>query len=222
MMLSSAAVFLASIALAAAATTRDSNQFLDTVLLHNAPGLVRASSKLYPVARIPDFKIKVSSTGLTNRDLKAELEHGAIHGFDTHVRRVGDCNPPVLIAGNVTVSCILGLNGINATFAAEVKGDSLIARKKVVPVNVTVVDTTGRLECSAHPGGTGSIRTFYVEHIKFRTKYGSDLSLNDERKKKFKEEVEKKVNAELYSLLYNEYQGVLNRAVHATPFPRIP
>ncbi|XP_064474591.1 uncharacterized protein LOC135388755 [Ornithodoros turicata] len=216
------AFFLAAtVTLSLAATTRDSNQYIDTVLQHNLPGLVRGTGKLYPVATIPDFKIKVESTSVTNRDLKADLEHGAVHGLDTRVRRAGDCNPPVLIAGNVTISCILDFSGINATFAAEVKGDSLLARKKVVPVNVTVTDTTGRLEATALPGAPATIRTFYLESIKLRTKYGKDLSLNDERKREFKSKVEEKVNAHLYSLLYNDYQAVLNRAIQATPFPRV-
>ncbi|KAL3238284.1 hypothetical protein MRX96_021962 [Rhipicephalus microplus] len=55
----------------------------------------------------------------------------------------------VLIKGNVTVSCLLELKGINASLITEVKGETFARKEKTVPVNVTVVDTVANFEATA-------------------------------------------------------------------------
>lgn len=204
-----------------AGSVRDSNAFMDQVLLQKMPGLVRSNSRLYPNVTIPEFKFKVKSTSATNRDLKAKMKDGAVQGFDNGVHRTTDCNTPAPIAGNISVSCILDFNGIYTTFLAKTEGDDLLGREKRVPVNVTVVDTTGRFEASAAPGRAGIVRTFHIEKIRLRTVYGNNLHLNDARRTEFLRNIEEKVTAVLYDALYNDYMNLLGRAVEGAAFPRL-
>lgn len=204
-----------------AASVQDSNAFMDQVLLQKMPSLVRSNSRLYPNVTIPEFKFKVQSTAVSNRDLKAKMKEGAVQGFEKGVRRITDCNAPARIAGNTSISCILDFGGIYTTFLAKTEGDDLLGRDKRVPVNVTVVDTTGRFEASAAPNKAAIVRTFHIERIRLRTVYGDNLHLNDARRAAFLQNIEEKVTAVLYDTLYNDYMNLLGRAVEGASFPRV-
>ncbi|CAN7988716.1 unnamed protein product, partial [Ixodes hexagonus] len=200
---------------------KDSNNFMDSVLLEKMPPLVKSSLKLYPFATMEDFKFKVPSTAITNRELRASLRSGAIRGFEDGIHRVGDCEIPTLVSGNTSIICVLDFNGLNASLSAEVAGDSLSAPTKMVTVNVAVVDTAGRFEASALPDKPGVVRTFYVEQINLRTTYGHNLHLNRPRQNKFVHEVEMRVHSALYHLLYGEYLRLLNQAVESAMLPQV-
>ncbi|CAN7990413.1 unnamed protein product, partial [Ixodes hexagonus] len=202
------------------ASVKDSNDFLDHVLLQKMPPLVRRTAKLYPNATIGEFKFTVERTGITNRELKVKMKQGAIRGFDTGVHRVGDCGPVAAIGFDASISCTVDFTGINATFMAKVEGDNLLSTDKRILVTVKVVDTVGRFEAMSS-GRLNKVRTFHIEKIRFNTNYDSHLNLNAARRTKFIEEVEKKVNHELYTLLYNDYLQLLNEAVGAAHFPRL-
>ncbi|EEC15761.1 secreted protein, putative [Ixodes scapularis] len=130
------------------ASIKDSNDFLDHVLLQKMPALVRRTAKLYPNATIGEFKFTR------------------------------------------------------------------------IPITVNVVDTVGRFEAMSS-GRLTKVRTFHIDKIRFNTQYDKQLNLNAARRSKFIEEVEKKVNHELYTLLYNDYLQLLNEAVAAAHFPRL-
>ncbi|KAH8041019.1 hypothetical protein HPB51_013679 [Rhipicephalus microplus] len=147
------------------------------------------------------------------------MKEGAVRGFDTGIRRTTDCNPPAPVAFNVSVSCILDFNGLYTTFVAKTEGDNLLGTEKRVPVNVTVVDTTGRFEATSATGRAGVVRTFHIDKIRLRTTYGDNLHLNDARKTEFLRQIEEKVTAVLYDALYNEYMHLLNRALDGLRFP---
>ncbi|KAL1442058.1 hypothetical protein MTO96_008066 [Rhipicephalus appendiculatus] len=150
-------LFAALIAVSWAGGAKDSNAFMDQILLQKMPNLVRSNSRLFPNVTIPEFKFKVESTRGLNRDLKVKMKEGAVRGFDTGIHRTTDCNPPVPVAFNVSVSCLLDFNGIYTTFVAKTEGDNLLGTEKRVPVNVTVVDTTGRFEATSATGRAGVI-----------------------------------------------------------------
>lgn len=208
------------VAFAHTSTVRDSNRFLDIILEDKLPQQIKALKHIYPFVKVPDFKFKIKSTGITNRELKVKVKYGTLNGFDTGVRRVGECHPPVLIKGNITVSCLLEFKGINASFIVEVKGDTLVRKEKTVPVNVTVVDTVANFEATAYPGHAGTLRTFHIEQIRFHTVYGRHLSLNSERQRSFNSEIERSLQSVLYDLLYTDYKKALEKAVESVPFPR--
>ncbi|KAG0414874.1 hypothetical protein HPB47_007951 [Ixodes persulcatus] len=121
------------------------------------------------------------------------MKQGAIRGFDTGVHRVGDCGPVTAIGFDASLSCTVDFSGINATFMAKAM-------------------SSGRLT---------KVRTFHIDKIRFNTQYDKQLNLNAARRSKFIEEVEKKVNHELYTLLYNDYLQLLNEAAAAAHFPRL-
>ncbi|KAH6938955.1 hypothetical protein HPB50_015079 [Hyalomma asiaticum] len=207
------------VALLHTSTVRDSNRFLDIILEDKVPPQIRGLKHVYPFVKVPDFKFKIKSTAITNRELKVKVKNGALRGFDTGVRRVGECHPPVLIHGNITVSCILEFKGINASFIVEVKGDTLVRKEKTVPVNVTVVDTVGNFEATAYPGHPGALRTFHIEHIRFHTVVDRRLKLSSERQRSFNSEMERSLHTILYDLLYTDYKRALEKAVESMPFP---
>uniref|UniRef100_A0A023FZB1 Putative secreted protein n=1 Tax=Amblyomma parvum TaxID=251391 RepID=A0A023FZB1_AMBPA len=216
-------IALAVLSCASAGTVQEANSYMDLVLEQHLPPLVRGSHQLYPGARIPDFHFKILKTGITNRDLKANISEGFIHGFDEGVHRLGNCEPPMLIEGNTTVNCVLNMTGIGATLTATTKGDSLVGTIKTIWVNVTLKkETVLRVGITALAGRAASLQTFFMEKLKLKTKYDSHLSLNDEREDQFEEHIEEKVRDILISTVYNPYKDLFARAVGlGTPaFPR--
>lgn len=200
-------------------TIRDSNRFLDIILEDKVPPQIRGLKHVYPFVKVPEFKFKIKSTGITNRELKVKVKNGALRGLDTGVRRVGECQPPVLISGNVTISCILELKGINASFMVEVKGDTLVRKEKTMPVNVTIVDTVGHFEATAYPGRPGALRTFHIEQVRFHTVFDRRLRLNSERQRSFNSEMERSLHSIIYDLFYTDYKRALEKAIESMPFP---
>lgn len=219
-MMRQAILFASVLAAAHLSTVRDSNRFLDVLLEDKVPMNLREYRTIYPTANVPEFKFKIPSTGVTNREVSVKVKPGTIRGFDTGVRRTGECHPPVLIEGNVTIACLIDFGGINASFKTEVKGDTIVRKEKTVYVNVTVVDTVARFEATAMPGRPGSLRTFYIEHINLHTVPDKKLNLNTERQRKFSQEIEEVLQSTIYNLLYTEYKTALERAIEKTPFPR--
>uniref|UniRef100_A0A023GA00 Putative secreted protein n=1 Tax=Amblyomma triste TaxID=251400 RepID=A0A023GA00_AMBTT len=216
-------IVFAVLSCVSAGTVPEANHYMDLVLEQHLPPLVRGSSALYPGARIPDFHFKILKTGITNRDLKANITEGLVHGFDEGVHRLGNCEPPMLIEGNTTVSCVLNMTGIGATLTATTKGDTLVGTIKTIWVNVTLKkETVLRVGITALPGRTATLQTFFMEKLKLKTKYDSHLSLNDEREDQFEEHIEEKVRDILISTIYNPYKDAFARAVGiGTPaFPR--
>ncbi|XP_037562574.1 uncharacterized protein LOC119441965 [Dermacentor silvarum] len=216
-------IIFAVIASASASTVQDSNAYMDLVLEQHLPRLVLGNHELYPGARIPDFHFKILKTGITNRDLKANISDGWIHGFDTGVHRLGNCEQPILLSGNTTVNCVLNMTGIGATLTATTKGDSLVGTIKTIWVNVTLKkETVLRVAVTAQHPKPASLMTFFMERLKLKTKYDDNLSLNDDREEQFEELIEEKVRDILISAIYNPYKAMFETAVQmATPaFPR--
>lgn len=207
-------VAVALLSCVSAGTVQDANRYMDHVLNEYLPPLVRGTPALYPAAHIPDFSFKILKTGITNRDLKANISEGGIHGFDEGIQRQGDCDHPVLLDGNTTVKCVLNMTGIGATFVATTKGDNLAGTIKTIWVNVTLKrEAKIKVGVTAHAGKTPVLNTFIMEDIKLKTKYDSHLSLNDEREDQFEEHIEEKVKDTLLAAIYNVYKALLDRAV---------
>lgn len=205
----------------AAATVQDANHFVDTVLNDRLPPLVRASLTLFPVVRIPFFNFDVAKNAPTNRNLHSNLTEGAIRGLDTVVKRMGECLAPAFKDGIPTITCTLDLNGINTTFLAFTRGDNLLSSLKEIWVNTVTVDSVARFEATGVRGRESVLRTFEVPHLHFATSYNSELHLNTERQRQFKNHIEAKVKETLQETLYGEYRLLLTRAVAATPFPDV-
>lgn len=212
--------FLAAASYALSASVRDANIYVDVIFHDKMPQLVRTSERLFPYAVIPDFRFKVYKNGLTNRDLKVNMTHGEIHGLETALRRAGDCQAPYLRDGQTIIGCNLMVEGVNTTFVALAKGDTLVAIWKQIWVNVVVRDTVAQFEVTAPPNRDGTLATFLLGDIKFHTTYDSDLSLNEGRRNSFKHEIETRVKEELRQIFYNHYKDLLRRAVESVPFPR--
>lgn len=214
-------VVLAIVSYASSASVSDANTFVDAVFRDKMPLLVKGSARMFPYASIPDFRFKVFKNALTNRDLKVNMTRGEIRGLDEALYRAGDCQAPFLRDGQTVITCRLAFRGLNTTFVALAKGDTLVAIWKTIWVNVLVRDTLAQFEANAPVGRDGTLRTFQVDDFKFDTTYNSDLSLNEGRREKFKEEIERRVREELMHLLYNDYKDQLRRAVESVTFPRV-
>ncbi|XP_070392797.1 salivary anticoagulant protein P23-like [Dermacentor albipictus] len=149
------------------------------------------------------------------------MTRGEIRGLDTALQKLGHCPAPFLRDGETVVFCNLAVQGLNITFTALAKGDTLVAIWKTIWVNVAVKDTMAQFEASAPNGRDGTLRTFLIEDIRLDVTYDSDLSLNSARSQKFKEEIAARVKDELRHIFYNDYKDLLRRAVESVPFPRV-
>lgn len=200
-------------------TVTEANNFMDTALGSRLQPLVVGSQLLYPFARIDNFNISVLKTGITNRKLKANITNGALWGWESGIRRLGDCTPSRRDAHTV-IACTLDLSGINATFIAETRGDTLSNTQKTIHVNVTVIDTVGQLEATTGTRGEGVLHTLMVQQIHLKVDYDSELHLNEERERQFKGFFKQPVVNKMFEVLYGPYKDVLGRAITLTPFPR--
>uniref|UniRef100_A0A131YP95 Amblyomma 40 33 family member n=1 Tax=Rhipicephalus appendiculatus TaxID=34631 RepID=A0A131YP95_RHIAP len=214
---------LAVLSRASAGTIAEANAYIDTVLDHYLPTLVRSTPVLYPFVAIPDFHFKILKTGITNRDLKVNITEGGIHGFDEGVHRLGNCENPILVDGNTTVNCVLNMTGIGATLTATTKGDTLVGTIKTIWVNVTLKkETVLKVSVTALTPKPPSLQTFFMEKLKLSTKYDKHLSLNEDREDEFEDIIEEKVKDFLISAVYNPYKTLFDRAVQQAyqAFPR--
>ncbi|KAH7962748.1 hypothetical protein HPB52_017775 [Rhipicephalus sanguineus] len=191
----------------------DANTFVDNVFKDNLPPLVRGSPRLFPYATIGDFIFTVPKNRITNRDLTVNVTSGEIRGLDTALQRKGDCQAPFFHNGRTVVSCNIAIQGLNITFTSMVKGDSLVATWKTIWVKVDVTDSNIQFEAITPIGpGIGILRAFHIDDITLDVTYDSNLSLNEGRREKFKEEIAAKVKKELRRIFF-EYKSLLPRAV---------
>ncbi|KAM7285167.1 hypothetical protein ISCGN_032127 [Ixodes scapularis] len=198
----------------AVATVTDANNFMDAVLHTRIPALITSEPILFPFATIPPFNFTVAGTNiLTNRELQVNVSRGEIRGFNTEVKRVGDCMPPVLREGKTSIRCTLNFTGINATFDTHTRGDNIVASDKNIWVRASVIDTTGEFEAVAERGKQGNVHTFLVDKIHVKVKNDKALSLNDKRKKKFRQHFEDKVLTVLPQIFYGAYLHLLGAAI---------
>ncbi|KAL1425095.1 hypothetical protein MTO96_019450 [Rhipicephalus appendiculatus] len=138
---------------------------LDTIFNENVPLVVKDSPRLFPYATIGDFSFTVPKNRFTNRDLTVNMTHGEVRGLDTALQRKEDCREPLFRDGQTVVSCSLAINGLNITFIAQVKGDSLISSWKTIWVNVAVKDSVTHFEAATPTGpGIGSHQEYIHSH----------------------------------------------------------
>ncbi|KAL3243706.1 hypothetical protein MRX96_020094 [Rhipicephalus microplus] len=145
---------------------------------------------------------------------------GIFRGFDTGIRRLGDCDKPSHVGRNTSVSCTLDFSGITASFVAVTKGDDLAGTIKAVPVNVVVRTGAARIEATAAPGKEAILRTFLIDYVNLDVAHGANLSLNEDRDRGFKYHVRTNVARELDALLHEEYAPLLGRAIATTDLPK--
>ncbi|XP_003742234.1 uncharacterized protein LOC100901442 [Galendromus occidentalis] len=196
--------------LAHGGTIAQSNHFIDDLLGTR----IRSEASAYHLdgVSVGDFTLeKIKSNSLTNRDIKGNFTNGFVRGL-TGIKRAGDCSPTAWIGGNITLSCKLDINSVFAEWKFSVKGHTLSGNIKEVPAKAQLKETTALFEASAFPNRSVSLRTFYVEKMKFKMEV-EDLGLNDERKKNLYDQLEKKATAELYNTFYNQYSKALSNAL---------
>ncbi|XP_022669625.1 uncharacterized protein LOC111271170 [Varroa jacobsoni] len=209
---------LGSCTLANAGTIAQSNHFVDDLFGSKLKGEAHAYN-LNGVS-IPDWTLeKIKSTGLTNRDIKGNFTNGYVRGL-TDMKRSGDCSPTAWIGGNITLSCRIDINSVYAEWKLSVKGHTLSGNIKELPLKVQLKDTSALFEASAFPNRAVSLRTFYIEKMKFKLDY-EDLGLNDERKKNLHDQAEKHASAEIFNVAYNTLSKAISSAMRGTTLPPV-
>ncbi|CAN8025403.1 unnamed protein product [Ixodes persulcatus] len=212
-------LFLGALGYAHAATVNEANNFVDTVLNERLQRAVRLSGSLFPFAPIPVFNFVVPNNATTNRDLDVEMTEGLIHGLDTALRRMGDCQSRNVNDGFPSILCTLDFSGVNTTFLALTTGDDVAGELKLAWVHVVTVDSIARLEITGSETRVASLQAFDVQNLQLITTYNRDLHLNTDRSRQFKEHVELKVKEALQDILKNELKVLLSRSVGSIAFP---
>uniref|UniRef100_A0A0K8R7U8 Putative cytotoxin-like protein n=1 Tax=Ixodes ricinus TaxID=34613 RepID=A0A0K8R7U8_IXORI len=212
-------LFLGVLSCAQAATVIEANNFVDTVLQERLPLVVRQSPSLFPAAHIPVFSFVVPHNAITNRDLDVNMTEGMIHGLDTALRRMGDCQSRDVKDGFPSIQCTLDLNEVNTTFLALTRGDNVVRSLKHIWVHAVTVDSIARLEITGSQTRVASLRAFDVQNLHFVTTYDRELHLNTDRSRQFKEHVELKVKEALQDIMQNEIKVLLSRSVVSIAFP---
>ncbi|CAN8025386.1 unnamed protein product, partial [Ixodes persulcatus] len=207
-----------------ASSVSDANHFLDTVLGEKVPALIEDYQSLYPFAiTLPSYFEIPSTNIITNRALQVDVSHGEYRGFQDTVKRLGDCQAPVLRDGKTSIKCTLDFAGMTANYTTMVRSGTFYRGLKALSTIRRVFSCAVFNSFRDHRLGqlTTQLRTFEVPHLHFTTLYNSDLHLNTERQRQFKAHIEAKVKQTLQEALYADYKLQLTRAVAATPFPNV-
>ncbi|KAL1425108.1 hypothetical protein MTO96_019459 [Rhipicephalus appendiculatus] len=123
-----------------------------------------------------------------------------------------------MVAGNVSVSCSLGIDGIVAELQTETKGDNLLATTKSVRVEARMSGMTGRLEVTSAMNQPAFLRSFVVENGNFDVTVGHNLELNSIRMGNFKSNIRRYLSQHLQEKFYSYYQTLLGHAFSSKSF----
>ncbi|XP_064474592.1 uncharacterized protein LOC135388756 [Ornithodoros turicata] len=187
------------------------NLFVDNVL---------RSSLLPPATPLQDFEFKVKKTGMTNRQLKAKFRNGALRQGSSRVARDEDCGDPVWMGGNITVVCSVSLGPVNATYDAEIKGDTLFGKtKKEVRALGVIPATKAKFEATVRPGYPLYVKGIYFDSLDVESDFSKKVNLNAERLQHLKDGFEKRVLSQVYNVLYSHYVMLLKGMLQSAPFP---
>lgn len=192
------------------------NDFVDTVLLQRMPTLIRETF-IQGHLSLPYHYFKVYKTSWTNRDLKVNVLSGRFRHFNTAVTRSDDCVLS-MVAGNVSVSCRLDVDGIVAELQTETKGDNLFATTKSVRVDARMSGMTGRLEVTSAMNQPAYLRTFIVENGYFDVTVGHNLELNSVRMSNFESNIRRYLGQQLQEKFYSYYETLLGHAFSRMSF----
>ncbi|XP_037528507.1 uncharacterized protein LOC119405743 [Rhipicephalus sanguineus] len=201
-----------------AGTKQDANNYIDAVLRDHLPANVR-SLNLDPT-HLPGFNVKIESTGLTNRDLKAQFPSGMLYGLSSVVRRRGDCGVPGWQGSSVTTGCYVSLDSLRLTFDGSVSGFSLLGGKKNVSLDLVVEKTNAFVEATAPLGQPATLKTLTLSGVEFRVNVNKKLELNDKREKKFLKAVKQSASTILQGILNSSFREALSRSVSRVQLPR--
>lgn len=202
---------------ALAGSKHDANNYIDAVLRDHLPVNAR-SLNLDPVF-LPGFNVKVESTSLTNRDIKAQFSTGTLYGLSNVVRRRGDCGVPGWQGSNVTAGCYVSLDNLRLTYDGEYSGFSMLGGKKKIGIDLVVEKTNALVEATGSPGRAATLKTLTVTGIEFRLTFNKKLELNDKREKKFAKAIKQSVSGILQGILYSSFREALSRSVGKVPLP---
>lgn len=120
----------------------DTNLFYDVLLEERLPKSVR--SLHYDPVELPSFSVQLENV----TDFKADLRRGLLHGLSGSLHRRGDCGPYIWRGANVTVDCVLRMNGLRVSYDGVTKQRNNSTEFKLdVDVEETTVfmQVTGRL-----------------------------------------------------------------------------
>uniref|UniRef100_V5GGX0 Putative secreted protein n=1 Tax=Ixodes ricinus TaxID=34613 RepID=V5GGX0_IXORI len=206
------------IAGAFAGSIQEANMYMDAVLRDHLPKNVR-SLNLDPIG-IPAFNVKVDSTGLTNRDLKAEFRSGTMYGLSSALRRHGDCGVPGWQGANVTTGCYVSLDGLRITFEGSAKGYDISGSKKLFSMDLVVEKTNAFVEATSWSGRPPVLKTLTVTGVNFRINIHKSLHLDSKRQKTFEKAISQSVQNLFLGVLYGSFRDALIRSVARVALPR--
>lgn len=201
-----------------AGTKTDSNMYMDTLLSMIVPD--KARSLGLDLVAVPNFRFKVKSTAVTNKDMKAEFHSGKLLGVvSPGLIRRGDCSAPGWLGSNITIGCYLSLDALHLSYLGSAKGDSLFNTNKSITLDVVPTNANAFIETTSTLGGRPTLRTWRILPINFVIGTSPALSLNSARKKAFNDEVSKNAQTAILNVLLIGYKQALEASVQSTRMP---
>jgi len=154
------------------------------------------------------FNFKLPSTGITNRDVKADFLQGSLYGLSKLVRS-GDCSNGTSGADYV-IGCWVKLQPIVVQMNADVKGDVISGITKHINTQSNVASNTNAL-IEFYGRRTGlSKATVKVTSITLSSKLsGTKLDLNTQRMSAFINTMNNQISGQINNALTGYYQSAL-------------
>uniref|UniRef100_A0A6M2D088 Putative salivary secreted protein n=1 Tax=Rhipicephalus microplus TaxID=6941 RepID=A0A6M2D088_RHIMP len=195
-------------------TVSQANEFVDSVLLQRMPTLVRETSEHLS---LPSCYFTVHSTSWRENDLEVEVISGRFRNFRNAVRRRGNCVHS-MVAGNVTISCSLSIDGVVAELMTETECGCWYGSRNYIHVDARMCGTTGRLEVTSARNEPAFLRTFVVDNSCFDVTLGGNFFLSSNQRNSLESDIRRYLVTQLQQKFSSYYEEKLEQAFSRMSF----
>ncbi|KAL1425111.1 hypothetical protein MTO96_019460 [Rhipicephalus appendiculatus] len=120
-----------------------------------------------------------------------------------------------MVAGNVTVTCSLSIDGVVAELMTETECGCWHGSRNYINVDARMCGTTGRLEVTSARNEPAFLRTFVVDNSCFEVTLGDNLYLSSSRRSNFESQIRRVGAEELIGMTQLTVSNIIHEVAEA-------
>uniref|UniRef100_A0A2R5L4U9 Putative secreted protein n=1 Tax=Ornithodoros turicata TaxID=34597 RepID=A0A2R5L4U9_9ACAR len=201
-----------------ASTPAHSNAYVDRVLAQTFPATAGAVQ-----GELSGTRFQVGSggliTGLLTNPLAVTLKKGVVTGLQPPygLRRTGDCSPPTLVNGNITIGCYVTLDALKVRFEGSYSSGTILASVASFLVDGSLSNSKAYLEVTARPGNMPALKTWKVLPTNVVLTFSRRPDLSPERFQEFYNGISAHIQRVFNAWLYGPLVQALAYSVRVNP-----
>ncbi|OQR79744.1 hypothetical protein BIW11_05519 [Tropilaelaps mercedesae] len=188
-------------------------------------------NKLEPL-HLKNFTFKIAKTGISNRDVKANITFGRFEGV-SKLRRRGSCRltvPPLpkgrsdlAPVANITINCNVTFSGVKALVThGEYKGDTLSGTLKKFSTVTNIDSADMNVTFVGRSGLKGHLSLTVLDRVVLSTEFVNAKErpdLNKQRLKNFTDELNNRLAVQIFDFASDKYKKFLENATSRKILP---